>query len=196
MHLAETKRRTRLELDKHEKRILILLDVCSRSRRIAEKEKSFSHLVPLLNAVQYTIIADLDLSFLTYQMMIAESDWERKLSARILAMTLVECVEDTAQILGKNFRIAADAIFNESEHFQKIDLIRRKIAMFRRKHEGMLRELRNIAAAHRDKDGDLQLVAIKNTNVKVIWRLSMEFTRLLGQFDELVIQIFAHRLNL
>lgn len=188
--LKKAKRRERLELEKHEQRILSLLNGISLARRNSELKENFSCFVPLWNAVQYCNIADLDLSILTHQMMVADSDWRRKLNARILAMSLAECIEGTSQVLGKQFQNTVSIAFNGNVHLQELQIIRKKLTTFRKKHERMLREIRNIAAAHRDTDADLQLIAIDNTDVRIIWGLAAEFTGLLGRFGNLMTKVF------
>ena len=187
--LDQAKQKARIELDRNEQRDLRVLDVCSEARRLLEKDKNLSAFVPLYNAVQYCGIADLDLSILVHQMMTAETDWRRKLYARLLAMTLVECIEDIESVMGKKFQNTASVVLNGSTHLNEVYEIRSTISKFGKQHGALLREIRNIAAAHRDRDAELQIVVINNTDIKNIWTLSMEFLNHLGQFTELMTRV-------
>lgn len=189
--LDQAKQSARVELDKHEQRVLKSLALCSETRRLLEKDARFLPFVPLWNAVQYCSVADLDLSILVYQVMIAETGWRRNLNARLLAMTLVECVEDIGSVLGKDFQNTASVILNGNKHLEELRLIRSSISEFRKDHERMLREIRNSAAAYRDKDADLQMVVINSTNAKNIWELSRQFLNHLDRFTKLMTLVFV-----
>jgi hypothetical protein len=149
----------------------------------------------LWNAIQYCSIADLDLSILVHQLMIAETDWRRKLYARMLAMTLFECVSDIPAIMAKDFRVGITSLANKHNIWEELESLRKDLANFGKKHRIVLEEIRHIVIAHRDQRADLQLVVIKNIKVIMVWELSMEFKTILEKFNGLMLLVFSDLKN-
>ena len=180
------------DLDKYEQLILKNLDIVQTARNF---ENTFQSDAPLWNAIQYCSIADLDLSILIHQLMVAETDWRRKLYARMLAMTLFECVSDIPAIMAKDFRSGITSRANKNDVWEGVESVRKDLANFGKKHKIILEEIRHIAIAHRDQRADLQLVVIKNIRVTMIWELSMEFKRILEKFNGLMLLVFSDLKN-
>ncbi|MGA2242194.1 MAG: hypothetical protein ABSH11_09160 [Verrucomicrobiota bacterium] len=185
MVLAGPKRKFRLNMDKKEEAILGALESISSVREKAEKLQ-FTHVVQLYNASQYCLICDLDLSILIFNLTMADTQWRKKLYARLLAMTLVESVEDIAQLLGKRFRDNLDKATTGGDYKQKLNPIVKNLTEFKIKHERALREIRNIAAAHRDQDAKHQLATINKVDPKILTNLAFEFVGLLSPFTKLM----------
>ena len=180
------------DLDKYEQLILKNLDIVQTARNF---ENTFQSDAPLWNAIQYCSIADLDLSILIHQLMVAETDWRRKLYARMLAMTLFECVSDIPAIMAKDFRSGITSRANKNDVWEGVESVRKDLANFGKKHKIILEEIRHIAIAHRDQRADLQLVVIKNIRVTMVWELSMEFKRILEKFNGLMLLVFSDLKN-
>ena len=119
----------------------------------------------------------------------ADTQWRKKLYARLLAMTLVECVEDITQLLGKEFRLSLDKAIAKNDYKQKLNPIVKALIEFKKKHECDLRDIRNIAAAHRDQDAARQLSAINKINPKTLQNLSLEFVELLLPFNKMMTEV-------
>ncbi|HEX3856861.1 MAG TPA: hypothetical protein VHY30_06160 [Verrucomicrobiae bacterium] len=186
--LNKIKRLALSRLDKHEQLLLASID---RFQFARDLERIFPAYMPLWNAFQYCGIADLDLSILIYQLMGAETDWRRKLNARVLAMTLFECVDDIPAILAKDFQAGIASLANGHSLMEELDSIRKDLAGFGKKHKNILEEIRHIATAHRDQRADLQMVVIKGINVKMVCELSMEFRGILEKFNNLMAKVFS-----
>lgn len=180
------------DLDKYEQLILKNLDIVQTARNF---ENTFQSDAPLWNAIQYCSIADLDLSILIHQLMVAETDWRRKLYARMLAMTLFECVSDIPAIMAKDFRSGITSRANKNDVWEGVESVRKDLANFGKKHKIILEEIRHIAIAHRDQRADLQLVVIKNIRVTMVWELSMEFKTILEKFNGLMLLVFSDLKN-
>jgi hypothetical protein len=176
------------DLDKYEQLILKNLDIVQTARNF---ENTFQSDAPLWNAIQYCSIADLDLSILIHQLMVAETDWRRKLYARMLAMTLFECVSDIPAIMAKDFRSGITSRANKNDVWEGVESVRKDLANFGKKHKIILEEIRHIAIAHRDQRAGLQLVVIKNIRVTMVWELSMEFKTILEKFNGLMLLVFS-----
>ena len=183
--LAGSKRKLRSSIDKKEETILDALESISSTREKAEKIR-FTHAAQLYNASQFCLICELDLSILIVSLTLADTQWRKKLYARLLAMTLVESVEDIAQLLGKRFRENLDKAMTSGDYKQKLNPIVKNLTEFKKKHERALRDIRNIAAAHRDQDAKHQLATINKVDPKVLTNLSFEFVDLLSPFTKLM----------
>jgi len=177
-----------LTIERKEEVILGALESISATRQKAEKIQ-FEHVVRLYNASQFCLICELDLSILVFDLSMADTQWRKKLYARLLAMTLVECVEDITQLLGKEFRLSLDKAIAKNDYKQKLNPIVKALIEFKKKHECDLRDIRNIAAAHRDQDAARQLSAINKINPKTLQNLSLEFVELLLPFNKMMTEV-------
>jgi hypothetical protein len=186
--LTGPKRKLRLTIERKEEVILGALESISATRQKAEKIQ-FEHVVRLYNASQFCLICELDLSILVFDLSMADTQWRKKLYARLLAMTLVECVEDITQLLGKEFRLSLDKAIAKNDYKQKLNPIVKALIEFKKKHECDLRDIRNIAAAHRDQDAARQLSAINKINPKTLQNLSLEFVELLLPFNKMMTEV-------
>ena len=177
---TEAKREAARTVIAEESRRVRILKKFTAARKVFESNPRGPSFLPVLNTVQFCLICYLDVPLLTWQMMCAETPWRRKLNARLLAMTLAEYLEDFPSLFGKNFRTslgqsgAGDLLLGELARTMK------KLHEFKRKHEPMLREIRNVTAAHRDNDADLFLGVVGGINPSEIWELSEEFSNLIG----------------
>jgi hypothetical protein len=186
--LTGPRRKLRLTIGKKEEVILGALESISATRQKAEKIQ-FEHVVRLYNASQFCLICELDLSILVFDLSMADTQWRKKLYARLLAMTLVECVEDTTQLLGKEFRQNLDKAITKNDYKQKLNPIVKALTEFKKKHERNLRDIRNIAAAHRDQDAARQLSTINKIDPKALQNLSLEFVELLLPFTTMMTEV-------
>ena len=186
--LTGPKRKLRLVIERKEEVILGALENISATRQKAEKNQ-FEHVVRLYNASQFCLICELDLSILVFDLSMADTQWRKKLYARLLAMTLVECVEDITQLLGKEFRKSLDKAIAKNDHKQKLNPIVKALTEFKKKHERDLRVIRNIAAAHRDQDAARQLSIINKIDPKTLQNLSLEFVELLLPFTTMMTEV-------
>jgi len=76
----------------------------------------------------------------------------QKLYARLLAMTLVECVEDITQLLGKEFRKSLDKAIAKNDHKQKLNPIVKALTEFKKK--ARTRSSRHTQHCRRTQDQD------------------------------------------
>ena len=185
MILAKPKRQFRLVVERKEKAILGALESVSFAKQRAKKIQ-FDHVAGLYNASQFCMICELDLSILHFDLYMANTPWRKKLYARLLAMTLVECVEDITQLLGKEFRQNLDKAITKNDYKQKLNPIVKALTEFKKKHERNFRDIRNIAVAHRDQNAERQLVTINKIDPKMLGNLSLEFMGLLLPFTTMM----------
>jgi len=184
----QVKRLIRRDLDKFEK---IALKNLASSKAARRYEGQFPAHAPIWNAIQYCAIAHLDLSILLNQLLMAETDWRRKLFARILASTLFECIDDMPAVMARDFRSGITLLANKPEVWEKIESVRKNLADFGRSHREILEQIRHSTFAHREQEADLQLEVIENLNVNLIYDLSMKFYEILKEFDNLMVLVLT-----
>src|SRR2546429_9746905 len=92
-----------------------------------------------------------------------------------MAVMLYEGVQDLSKLFGNEFRkmLANNGI--SQEHRAALDGVRSRLAMFRHTHANRLKELRNVMAAHRDKDAMAQLQVVDNLHPLEVYETSVEF---------------------
>ena len=177
--LARPKRKFLLAVESKEKAILSALKKTAAASKSAGKVRLDEH-VKLLNAFQFCMICDLDVSILHRDLLMATEPWRQKLYARLLAMTLFESVEDITQLLGKEFRKNLDRAITKNDYKQKLNPIVKALNGFKNKHEHDFRDIRNNAVAHRDQNVERQLATIEKIDPEMVERLSFEFMELLS----------------
>jgi hypothetical protein len=188
---AKDQRAAGVTMLKEENRRIVVLRRFTESRRMIERHQSAQCLGPIFNSVQFLLICDLDVPLLTWEMMCSETLWRRKLVARLLAMTLAEYLEDLPQVLGKEFMPTLKAVCRGERLFSELKASMNKLKDFKGRHERTLREIRNSTAAHREQDSDLFLAALDAINPDELWKLSVEFSNILGEFLGLMIKVHA-----
>ena len=182
------KRQIQKDLDGFEQIALKNLSTAQDARRF---ENQFPTHIPIWNAIQYCAIAHLDLTVLLNELLMAKTDWRRKLFARILASTLFECVDDMPAILARDFRSSITSIADKHEVWDGIELVRKELADFGKKHKVVLEEIRHITFAHRDQRADLQFEVIKKLNVNLVYELSIKFNCILREFENLTFIVLS-----
>ncbi|MBI5384319.1 MAG: hypothetical protein HZA90_06485 [Verrucomicrobia bacterium] len=128
----------------------------------------------LFDASLFCLIYEADLTVLSRDMTCRSAWWDSRLYARLLAMTMLECVEDIPAVLGKSFRQALTNVVTDRVHLQQISKMTGALSDFRKNHEHELREIRQIAAAHRDHDSRLVASSIERLDLRKLTVLSQE----------------------
>ena len=160
-----------------------------RTRVLADKN-NLQEVIFLININQFVMLFNYDLSVLRQDLFVAEPGWRRKLHARLLALTIVEFLEDVGELLGKSFRTRVAAIGDKTASIDRLNSILKQLNQLRATHEAALRDIRNIAIGHKDKDAKRQFEVINNLDVD-----SPGFTRC--RYDQLgdIIRLVYDGLN-
>jgi len=116
-----------------------------------------------------------DISILAHDVLLSPNSWKRKLYCRLLAMTLIESVEDVSQMLGWQFRQTVNAIYNDSALDTRITELTRAMGHFQSKNGKALREIRQTVSAHRDHDANTQLRVIEALDCQKLLYLTADF---------------------
>jgi hypothetical protein len=106
----------------------------------------------VFNVALYLMQLDQDLAYFTTDMVQAVGDRRRAFVAKHEAVLLYEVAEDVPQLLGKQFRGAIAALSIPEEQVQLIKAVSSDLNRFWREHRVFLGTIRNVLAAHRERD--------------------------------------------
>ena len=144
----------------------------------------------LYEVSKFFIVYVADLTVLTRDMACHPDWWASRLYARLLAMTMLEFVEDVPQVLGKRFRESLKAVAPADVHSKRVSGITKQLSDFRKKHETLLRQIRRISAAHRDHDANLLLSVIEEININSLVKMATELQDLQTDFSGAMADVF------
>lgn len=107
---------------------------------------------PIWNAALFLNTVSYDLSIGVVELVYERDVWKRRLIARSLALLLFEIGEDIPAVFGKNFREASTALGVSDNQLNAVSAETKKVSAFWNENRTLLKEIRTIAAAHRDHD--------------------------------------------
>jgi hypothetical protein len=116
--------------------------------------------------------------------------WRRKLTARLLALTIVEAADEFTSLLGREFRSSVNQLNAEST-VPQLNAVHGELSRFRAAHGGRLRALRNTVVAHRDPDASAQIEALRTLNVGEVETLGWELLRWTNSLHHYVTDVMA-----
>lgn len=116
----------------------------------------------MFNNSLYVLLFDRDFSALKGLFIAANDDWNRQFVGWQMAVMLYEGIQDLSKLFGHEFRQMLNDIGVSHQHRATLDAVRSRLAGFRRTHADRLKELRNVMAAHRDRDAMTQLRIVDN----------------------------------
>jgi hypothetical protein len=186
--LALPRRRMRRASAQKLRATLGALKECAATRTKLAKY-DMPHVLRLYDASQFCLMYTADLTVLTRDMTCRANWWESKLYGRLLAMTMLECVEDIPTVLGREFRDSLAATVADDIHRQRISKFSKSLSDFRKRHENELRHIRTVTAAHRDHDAILQVAVIENLDTRELMRMAGELNDLSGAFAQAMTQV-------
>jgi hypothetical protein len=154
--------------------LLSAINTCTKYRRFCEDEK-LTRPAEVYRISEFLLICMCDISVLAYDVIHCPPSWRQNLYARLLALTLVEVTEDLTQILGSTFKNKLAEAFNRPELSDQVKVLSKGLSQFRAAHEKELRAIRNLAAAHRAHDPEVQLKFITGLDIDPLLDLAREF---------------------
>jgi hypothetical protein len=107
---------------------------------------------PIWNAALFLNTVSYDLSIGVVELVYERDVWKRRLIARSLALLLFEIGEDIPAVFGKKFRDASTALGVSEIQLNSVGAETKKVSAFWNENRALLKEIRTIAAAHRDHD--------------------------------------------
>lgn len=132
------------------------------------------------NTACFVNVLSYDLKIIIRSMIYAQREWEKRVFARQAALLVYEAVNDLFDLLGKDLKEAVQKLSDSYFFEDQLKKIRSDLNSFKQSHFTALKEIRNVAAAHRDQDA-LKLV-------RAIYGISwIESFSIFSSFDRIII---------
>jgi hypothetical protein len=189
MILAVPRRGMRKNAAKKLRAAVGAIDQCIKTRGKLAKYK-MPDVLRLYDASIFCLMYDADLTVLSRDMTCRSDWWESRLYGRLLAMTMLECVEDIPAVLGKKFRNSLAVVVLDVSHQSRVAFISKSLSDFCKRHGKELRHVRTIAAAHRDHDAGVQAAVIEELDIRALIKMAGELNDLLGSLARAMTNIF------
>jgi hypothetical protein len=151
----------------------------------------------VLNVAIFAVVWNADLSVLLEDLRVLNevpgwaAGWKRKLTARLLALTMVEAVDEFRGLLGRDFRIAVKRLAGDST-LEQLNDVHKTLSRFRDTHDTELRVVRNTIIAHRDPDAAVQAESLRSLNVKHVEELGWELLKWTTSLHQFVGTVVAN----
>lgn len=142
----------------------------------------------LYNSSIYISIFDMDISVLSEKYILAKREYEKKLFSRIIALTIIEFLDDINPLLGRDLSRQLNE-FKQEKYVKPVREITKKFAKYKNENEEFLRAIRNNTIAHKNKNA-LQLHKfITEVDSKRIYNLAIELKKITTEFNNLSTKI-------
>jgi hypothetical protein len=138
-------------------------------------------LIELHDTTLYLLLLSLDHSVLLYDLAVERNDFRKSVYSKHLILLFSEFFDDFPVLLGSKVRAAVQTLPHSSDHLAALDKIYKGLRSYRKAHEKEFYRIRNIVAAHRDLNAELQLSALESIDHKVIQQLAADFETWLNQ---------------
>jgi hypothetical protein len=143
----------------------------------------------LYNIGLYLLIADRDIQAVKIDALTHPDEWTRKLSARIILLTIYEW--DADKVTGRKLKDALDLMLIPEELKREAIVLLRELRIVQRNAGKKFLTIRNAAIAHRDPNALVQYRAIRNLNVNEVLEMGTEFfaaaEKLIGLLTKLML---------
>jgi hypothetical protein len=148
------------------------------------------HVQKVSNLSLYLLLMDRDFAILKVDMVAATFDGRRmNFIARQMAVMIYEATDDLKEMLGKDFRSSLTVLKTPQADFEELNRIHSRICCFANDHEKLLNELRNVVAAHREKDAIQYLKVCESLEPSEIFELGGDFHDILNELIRLLTRI-------
>ncbi len=142
------------------------------------------HHVRVVNAIQFVILWNWDLTSLLAQLDQTREawsqGWNRKLQARVLALTIYESLIKLKDLLDKDWsrkwslRRALQVLKAEPVVGPELDHLHARLVALFDQHQELLKGIRDNAIGHRDQDVSLQMQWVRNAKIEEIEQLGWQ----------------------
>lgn len=144
------------------------------------------------NAAGYVNLISLDLKHFSRDLTFADDNWGKRIYGRMISMLIYESMNDLLELLGKDFREILKKLSTKIELNLELNAISKRLNEYKSKNFERLKDIRNIATAHRDKDIIEQINMIRSIGWIELIELVASYDKILndlGHFLQKVINI-------
>lgn len=141
----------------------------------------------------FVTVANYDILILARNLRYGRLKWEKNLYSRVTALTVEEIIEDIRQLSGNEFReivkgFIGDGLIPELNSQMKL------LTKMQKQNEVILKDIRNVTIAHRDKDALKQLAIIEKIDPFKFEKLLADLIDWLSGFIGLITRIIEELL--
>ncbi len=141
----------------------------------------------LFNIGLYLLIADRDIQAVKIDTLTHPNEWNRKLNARIILLTIYEW--DADKVTGRMLKGALESMMIPNDLRDRTVAALRRLRLVQRKVTKQFSFVRNAAIGHRDPDALAQYRAIRNLNIDEVMAIAVEFFAAIEQFMSAFTQV-------
>lgn len=138
-------------------------------------ENGATTLIQLHDTSLYLLLLSLDHSVLLYDLSVERNEFRKSVYSKHLILLFSEFFDDFPHLLGSKVKAVVQTLPHSSDHVAALDRIYTGLRAYRKTHEKEFYRIRNIVAAHRDLNAELQLSALESIDHKVIQQLAADF---------------------
>ncbi len=147
-----------------------------------------------VNAAGYVAVVEYDFHICYKEILVATRDWSRRYFSRQACMLMYESINDLQKLLGKEFRGELRRLSIDNGQVETLNSICEELNRFKRENCKKLKEIRNAAMAHRDKEIYEQIRVIDAIDFKWVSTNSNSFTQMMTRIMDFLQSILAKNL--
>jgi hypothetical protein len=155
------------------------------------KKHKYSKHDSFLNLCIFSDIISIDLMILLEKVRIANREQEKKLYARVIALTIVDYLDNISVLIGRDC-LTELKNNNMTEFLDEFKSIHKKFSNFKKNNERLLRDIRNNTIAHKSKDALKLNQHINNLNVEEIYNFGLDLKTYTKEFITLSTKIIYY----
>ena len=143
------------------------------------------------NLCIFSEFVNMDLTILLEKVRLASRDQEKKLYVRVIALTIVDYLDNINVLIGKDC-LAELKNNNMTEFLEEFKAIHKKFSIFRKDNERVLRDIRNNTIAHKSKDALKLNADINYISVEGIYNFGLELKIQTKEFIDLSTKVILY----
>lgn len=153
------------------------------------KDSAPNEIKVFFNVALFVNIISYDIKVICRDIIFATSKWHKRHYARQATLVVYESINDLFELLGKDFKSLTSKI-PDPEFQTGITDFRAALNQFKKRHFKQLKDIRNNATAHRDKEALKQLTSILGIEEDSILKMTLEFEGILHDLEKLLQKFF------
>lgn len=155
------------------------------------KKHKYSKHDSFFNICIFSDIIFIDLTILLEKVRLASREQEKKLYARVIALTIVDFLDNISVLIGRDCLLELKNN-NMTEFLDEFKSIHKKFSIFKKDNEKTLRDISNNAIAHKSKDSLKLNSFINNINVDEVYNFGLELKIHSKEFIDLSTKIIYY----
>ena len=155
------------------------------------KKYNYSKHDSFLNLCIFSDVVAIDLTLLLEKFQFAERKQEKKLYARVMAIVILDYLDNIAVLIGSNC-LAELKRNNMLELMDEFKSMHKNFSAFKKENELLLREIRNNTIAHKTKDALMLSKQINDLNEDEIYQFGLQFKIYIKEFIDLSTKVINY----